>query len=680
MMNEKEMKQREKEDKYDIFESQIIKNFEELVGKNTPLFKTDVDDLWELYLQNLPYDARQHYNCNACRHFIERFGDLVTINEKGKIQSVIWGFEAPDFFRKSVWKMIERVEKARIRKVFISDERTLGTPTTGIWTHMHVVLPVGKTNTSRLKTAGQVMADKLEDYRMLSRANEKYSMSTLNTALELLNSETLYRGDKCLGVAKWFKELKEILEGCNNSRDKENLKWLAVATAPNGFTHISSSMIGTLLDDIQDGLGYDAVSRRFAEKMNPNNYMRSQSAPTEGAIRQAEKVVEDLGIAESLERRYATIDEIPEFIWKRKDIVKKAEVKKGSIFGDLTPKGKEIVSKPEMNLPVTTMTWDKFKRTLLPTATGIEVKVDNPNRLMALVTALHPESENILQWNNPYSWYYHGGIDAEMKRRVESAGGRHEDNEIRCSLMWEGRTDLDLHCITPNGFHICWSDKKDRRGGWLDLDMNGIDLQSVTPVENMRWADNAPEGRYKFYVYNFNERENHNGTPFKAELEINGQVFSFVGSPLRNKYKVTVFEFDYIDGQVRMISNVDSAGSSSSDWNIPTNEFVKVNGITSSPNLWNNEGSNSGNHVFFLIDGCKDLSEGKGRGFFNEMLKPELREIRKTLEAYMAQAPIEGVDNASACGVGYSKDNEWNLIVKVTSGSSTRLVKIDRWD
>lgn len=62
------------------------------------------------------------------------------------------------------------------------------------------------------------------------------------------------------------------------------------------------------------------------------------------------------------------------------------------------------------------------------------------------------------------------------------------------------------------------------------------------------------------------------------------------------------------------------------------------------------------------------------------MLKPEIREIRKTLEAYMADAPIEGIENASACGIGQSKDSQWNLVLRVKTDNSTRLIKIDRWD
>ena len=76
----------------------------------------------------------------------------------------------------------------------------------------------------------------------------------------------------------------------------------------------------------------------------------------------------------------------------------------------------------------------------------------------------------------------------------------------------------------------------------------------------------------------------------------------------------------------------------------------------------------------------KDLSEGKGRGFFNEMLKPEIREIRKTLEAYTAATPIANAEKASACGIGYTEDADWNLTVRVVMDNATRLISIDRWD
>jgi len=671
-------------DEYHAFEDGVKAVFEKTVTEGKKLFKTNAEGLFEVFLDSLPKEARQYYNCNSCRHFINRFGGLVTIDDNGKMTSVMWDVDfTPSFFKNSVSALKNKVMTSKVKGVFVGESRVLGQPMAGGESHLSVTIPRELVSRSSLLTAGQVAAEMLQDFKILTNALLEYSIGTVDKALTLLNSEALYRSDRVLGNAEWFKKIHVQRNSAKNSTEKTNIVWLAVATAPTGFTHIKNNMIGTLLDDISSGLLAEAVARRFAEKMNPSNYMRSTSAPTQNSIVEAEKIVEKLGIANSLARRYATLEEIPSFLWKNSGLQKVAREINSGVFGSITPKEKINAPISEMALPSTTMTWDKFKRTVMPTADNLEVLVDNPNRFMALVTAADETAENILQWNNPFSWYYHGGVDGEIKRRVEDAGGRYENNEIRVSLIWEGLTDLDLHCVNPRGEHIYYStgSRKDRFGGYLDLDMNGMDKSSQTPVENMRWSSNAPEGRYKFYVHNYSERVNQfKGTPFKVEMEINGKTFVYHGQPLRNDSKVTVFEFDYVKGQQPNITN---SGSYTSDdtWTIQANNFVKVNGITTSPNLWDgNENTQSGNHVFFLLDGVKDTSEGKGRGFFNEMLKPELRQIRKTLEAFTKDTPIEDAELSTACGIGYNNDSEWNLTVKVTANNSTRIIKIDRWD
>jgi hypothetical protein len=117
-------------------------------------------------------------------------------------------------------------------------------------------------------------------------------------------------------------------------------------------------------------------------------------------------------------------------------------------------------------------------------------------------------------------------------------------------------------------------------------------------------------------------------------------------------------------------------------WGLTVGDFVEVKGILKSPNMWDEKsGNTNGNHTFFILDGCKDETEGAGRGFFNEILKPELKEIRKTLEAYTASTPIECADGADACGIGFSTDGVWDVVLKVTTESGgVRLIKIDRFD
>jgi len=172
-------------------------------------------------------------------------------------------------------------------------------------------------------------------------------------------------------------------------------------------------MIGTLLDDIVAGLSFDSVSRRFAEKMHPLQYQRPQAEPTAGNIARAEKIIEELGLQKSLERRFARVEEL-EKIWIPQNTPGTKANVKGGVFSHLTPKSKSKPSK--MELPQITMTWSKFKKTVLPLAQGIEYLVGNKKEsYAAILTALHKDAPPILQWDseerrNPFSQYiYIGG-------------------------------------------------------------------------------------------------------------------------------------------------------------------------------------------------------------------------------------------------------------------------------
>ncbi len=146
-------------------------------------------------------------------------------------------------------------------------------------------------------------------------------------------------------------------------------------------------------------------------------------------------------------------------------------------------------------------------------------------------------------------------IDAEIRKRVEGAGGLIDGVDIRASLLWNNRNDLDLHVVTPAGEHIYFGSKKGTCGGWLDVDMN-VGGETDKPVENIRWRKGtAPAGRYRVYVqnYRFHER-NQAPTPFKAELEINGKIEHIEGVISKRGETGTtsdlpIFEFTYDPSQ-----------------------------------------------------------------------------------------------------------------------------------
>ena len=123
-----------------------------------------------------------------------------------------------------------------------------------------------------------------------------------------------------------------------------------------------------------------------------------------------------------------------------------------------------------------------------------------------------------------------GDIDAEIKNRVEAAGGLYEGVDIRASLIWNNRNDLDLHIITPKKEEIYYAHKRSNCGGWLDVDMN-VRGETTKPVENVRWKKGeAKPGQYSVIVQNYAYKEEQRGpVDYKVELEVNGEVRHFEG-------------------------------------------------------------------------------------------------------------------------------------------------------
>lgn len=381
-----------------------------------PLFTTDAERLMDSYLAGFPESGRQYHTCNACRKFLEQFGGLVTIDDEGRTHSAVWPAEGvPAHYAQSVAAVRNTVLLARVTGVFLSDVSPWGLPANpksakqgpGDWTHLHLLPAREHLYSGLVLTPGQAMAQKREDRGTVLRGLAEFSRDTVATAVKLLSAEdALYRSEKVLGPAEWLLRLHDQRATPMGKDAREHLTWLAVAQAPEGFCHPRSSMIGTLLEDIENGMSFDVAAKRFAAKMHPLRYQRPQAAPSVGNIQQAEKIVETLGIANSLRRRYARLDEIHAF-W-RPPAPQPEPPKTGGVFSHLTPKGTPEAQ--PLELPSTKITWDKFQRQVLPTAQKIECEPPTIGNFGAIITAVDLAAPPILQWDredrrNPFSWY-----------------------------------------------------------------------------------------------------------------------------------------------------------------------------------------------------------------------------------------------------------------------------------
>lgn len=366
---------------------------------------------FDIYLNGMPVATRQHHNCSACRHFFNHFSGLVQVQEDGSLKSALFDLaDTPEYYRPSISKLLREVEHSTITRPFYTELEMLGTRQTGLWHHMAVV-PVTKT-----EDAGAVAARKVQDLEQVRRAIIEFPQDVLNKAVTLLDSDMLYRSEKVIAPATWLRDVAQRWLDNDHTKARGNLLWDAVVRAPAGFCHPRTSMIGTLLEDLMTlkcgqhpSITLDVVVQKFKAKMNPLDYQRPQAPPKAGTIAQAGKLVEELGITDSLRRRWMDISEVEHRLWNSyAEQVDSSQAPTG-IFNYLLNKSvktPELVSGTALHV-----SWHKFSRDVMPTAQAIQYSVPPSNEnYVALVTSAVEGSKPIMQWDydearNPVSWY-----------------------------------------------------------------------------------------------------------------------------------------------------------------------------------------------------------------------------------------------------------------------------------
>jgi len=134
----------------------------------------------------------------------------------------------------------------------------------------------------------------------------------------------------------------------------------------------------------------------------------------------------------------------------------------------------------------------------------------------------------------------------EFSSRLTQAGA--QSGDVRVSLIWNNRNDLDVHVITPRGEEIYYGNTKDSTGGMLDVDMN-VRGESTKPVENIFWGPGgAPQGTYRVIVQNYAFHESDK-SPYPFQIEVkNGNQYSHFegtvsGTGRTSNVEVTSFEY-----------------------------------------------------------------------------------------------------------------------------------------
>ena len=448
--------------------------------------------------------------------------------------------------------------------------------------------------------------------------------------------------------------------------------WQNVKSAPGSVSRIRNSAIGTLLVSLSEGTELEQAVNTFERSiMAPANYKRPTALVSKAMIQKAQEKIAELGFTSSLERRYATIDDI-----KINNILyaDRSTKKSLNVFEELSAALPEKVQKMDK---IEEVAIENFISNILPKAESIEVLFENhhSSNLVSLIAPVDSEAKTMFKWNNNFSWSYAGELADSIKERVKRAGGR-VDGDLRCSLSWLNYDDLDLHMIEPGGFEIYFGNRGQYspNRGTLDVDMNAGVGQTRTPVENITYATRSSmkEGTYKLVVNQYNQRETKD-VGFEVEVEFDGTIYSFAyPKALRTREDVVAAEIRYTrkDG-FEIVKSLPSSQTSKTVWNVPTQTFRKVNVMMLSPNYWDDR-TVGNKHYFFMLDGCRNSD--KARGFFNEFLTEELNQHRKVFEVVGSKMKTDNSDSQLS-GLGFSSTQR-NYILCRVKGSFTRTIKI----
>lgn len=682
------------------FRALLQDHFNEMVKGENPLFITDADEdeLYNLYLDSFPagtnelFRKRREYDCSCCRRFVKNIGKLVAFDADHNLVS-IWDFDAKSAKYQPVVDALAAYVKSHaiVNPYFVSrnmigsgdmfgtemnyeyDENHKDVHT---WDHFAVKIP------QRFITSGDDVATKMGQWRdsanVFKRSLEELTMEAVDTVLELIAQNSLYRGKEFESLVRGFKLDKRFYDKLSAEK-KPSYVWLAPGGTTINRLRIRNTAIGTLLVNLSEGMDVDSAVTAFEKVVAPANYKRPKAIFTKKMLEDAQKTVTELGYMNSLGRRFATLDDITanNILFCNRDAAPR-------VAGAMNPfeaMAKTVAIDPKKFGRADEIGIDKFIKDVLPTTTGLELFMESrfEKNMMSLIAPQDKAAPSMFKWPNGFSWAYTGNVtDSQIRENVKNAGGK-VDGVLRFSIQWNDvfsewdENDLDAHCVEPNDFEIYFGDKRDwRTGGNLDVDIIHPDRDKAA-VENITWPDikKMKDGEYKFFVHCFSCR--YGKTGFRAEIEFDGQIYSFnYNKPLHQGQSVQVATVTLSDGHFTIKENLNSSTSSREIWGVGSNHFVPVSVAMYSPNYWDEQIGNGNRHYFFMLKDC--VNPEKPNGFYNEFLKAELLQHKRVFEALGSQMAVQSVDDQLS-GVGFSETKHDSFIVKV-QGVTERVLKV----
>src|SRR5260221_7059507 len=294
------------------------------------LFRTDVskDHLWDIYLSSFPegsnptYRERSEHDCSCCRQFIKAVGNAVAIID-GKVVS-IWDIEIDEpAYQLVADSMSQFVKSHKITDVFLHPEKSAGTDKNFeddngkviTWNHFHVNIPWGRNQGKNFyrvkKDIPTELGLKRADHDVLLRGLTELTQDSVDSVLDIISQNSLYRGNEYQANVKAFDKMKRACDKLGTEQARDLFVWENFDKVSGAVSRIRNTAIGTLLIDLSAGEDLEGAVRKFETSiMAPANFKRSTALVSQKQVEAAKKAVEELGLTSALERRYAKLADV----------------------------------------------------------------------------------------------------------------------------------------------------------------------------------------------------------------------------------------------------------------------------------------------------------------------------------------------------------------------------------
>jgi hypothetical protein len=631
------------------------------------LYVVEGIDLFTSYLLSFPegtdpmFRVRTTHDCSCCKNFVRNMGGVVAI-VNGRKESVWSVPNLPEPYATVAAAMDALVQQLPIKSVFRTKETRFGASHTydsdnRRWDHFHAEVATRHRCARPDEERGSINTTA----QVLRRGLDTLGDDTFQTVLDLIDSNALYRGSEHRRAVQEFQTLQRAYRAAG---DGSLHVWSNVG---NPVARFRNTVIGTLIQDLSDGVDLERAVRGFEQKVAPTNYKRTTALITPAMVTKAVEKLRELDLERSIERRFARLEDVSVNDVLFVDNSVQARMRDGltsllmEAVGSAPPKNTSGVT----NIPVV-----EFVSSVLAKARRVEVLLKNQHlgNFVSVTAPVHADAGKLFRWNNSFAWSYDGEVADSIKARVKRAGGN-TNAALRVSLAWSNYDDLDIHADCPDG-HIYFGNKLDI----LDVDMNAGGGRSREPVENLSWT-RPRDGVYRIHVNQYNQRETAD-VGFTLEIECEGRVTQ-LSYPLGVKGTVDCITFKMVRGELTDLKIVNKSirggDVSTQKWGVATENFVPVSTLMCSPNHWEGAGAVGNQHWFLILEGCRNPDST--RGIYNEFLRSDLEPHRKVFEVLGNKTKCAPAEQQLS-GVGFSQGRNDEVTVRVSTNNSTRAYNI----